>query len=180
MFVICGLGNPGQQYARTRHNVGFLFVDALASELGVRLDQVKHGGILGRASWQSADIALFKPQSYMNASGGPVSEILRFYKIPTSHLICVCDDLDQEPMAVRVRKGGGHGGNNGLRDILHTLPDDGFYRVKIGIGKPAHKSATKDWVLSSFSDAETTKLSSEVFPIVKERILQIVRQTKDS
>lgn len=179
MFVICGLGNPGNQYTHTRHNVGFLFIDAFAQELGVRLDQVKHGGVLGRCLWQNEDIVLFKPQSYMNASGGPVSEIMRFYKIPTSRLICICDDLDQEPLAVRVRKGGGHGGNNGLRDILATLPDDGFYRVKIGIGKPNHKNATKDWVLSSFSQSDQSKLHEEVFPIVKERIEQILKQAKN-
>ena len=179
MFVLCGLGNPGSQYARTRHNVGFLLVDALASECGATIDQVRHGGLATRCTWQGNDLLLFKPQSYMNASGGPVSDLLRFFKLQTSHLICVCDDLDQEPMAVRVRKGGGHGGNNGLRDLLRALPDDGFHRIKVGIGKPEHKGAAKDWVLSPFSEPEMTQLITEVYPVVKDRMAQIIRQTKD-
>jgi PTH1 family peptidyl-tRNA hydrolase len=178
MFVVCGLGNPGGQYSKTRHNVGFLFVDDLAAELGIALDQVKHGGMVGRGRWNGYELVLFKPQSYMNLSGGPVAELMRFYKLDTDHLVCVCDDLDQEPMAVRVRKGGGHGGNNGLRDLLRTLPDDAFHRIKIGIGKPAHKTATADWVLSPFKERELDQLRLEVFPIVKERLQQILRQTK--
>jgi PTH1 family peptidyl-tRNA hydrolase len=179
MFVVCGLGNPGQQYERTRHNVGFLLVDALAQEAGCSLDQFKHGGHAGRCRWNEHDLLLFKPQSYMNLSGGPVSEVLRFYKLTTSRLICICDDLDQQPLAVRVRKGGGHGGNNGLRDLLRALPDDGFHRIKIGIGKPEHKGATKDWVLSPFSATEMQEINGAVFDTVKDRIQQIIRQHKD-
>lgn len=176
MDIICGLGNPGTEYAKTRHNVGFLFVENLAAEMRLPLNQFKHGGIFGRGNWRGYDVALFQPQSYMNLSGGPVGELLRFYKLETLNLICVCDDLDQAPMAVKVRKGGGHGGNNGLRDILRTLPDDGFHRIKIGIGKPNHKSATADWVLSNFSASELDALENEVFPLAKDRLLQILKQ----
>lgn len=176
MFVVCGLGNPGHQYQQTRHNVGFLFTDYLARSMGISLDQAKHGGRYGRGMWSGYELILFQPQSFMNLSGGPVSEIMRFYKLETNRLVCICDDLDQEPMAIRVRKGGGHGGNNGLRDLLRVLPDDRFHRIKIGIGKPKHQAATKDWVLSSFSEKELSTLTESVFPTALERLLLILKQ----
>jgi PTH1 family peptidyl-tRNA hydrolase len=176
MFVVCGLGNPGPQYSKTRHNVGFLFVDYLAQEMKVPLNQMKHGGIFGRGRLGGFDLILFQPQSYMNLSGRPVLDLMQFYKLSTSSLVCICDDLDQAPMAVKARKGGGHGGNNGLRDLLATLPDDGFHRIKIGIGKPEHKGQTKDWVLGSFSESELEILHKEVFQVAKDRLFLILRQ----
>ncbi len=176
MLVVCGLGNPGDQYSKTRHNVGFLFVETLAEEMGVSLNQTKHGGLFARGRWESTELILFQPQSYMNLSGGPVSELMRFYKLETEQLVVVFDDLDQAPMSVRARKGGGHGGNNGMRDILKCLADDGFHRIKVGIGKPEHKSATKDWVLSRFTDSELLTLEQDVFPVVKDRLRAAIRQ----
>lgn len=117
-----------------------------------------------------------KPQGYMNTSGNSVQQAISFFKIAEEELIVVFDDLDQAPGAVKTRIGGGHGGHNGVRDILDKTGLDKFYRVKIGIGKPEHKSATANWVLGKFTHPEIATLENESFPIAKNRILSTMKQ----
>jgi PTH1 family peptidyl-tRNA hydrolase len=116
----------------------------------------------------------------MNVSGASVQEALAFFKVPLNKLVAVFDDLDQAPGAVRVRTGGGHGGHNGVRDILARCGGDEFHRVKIGIGKPEHKSATADYVLGRFTPAEREALEKETFPLAKTRLRELMARIAKS
>lgn len=177
MFLLVGLGNPGSQYDRTRHNVGFMLADLIASEAGTSLSQNRFHSHTARANWEGFDLFLMKPQTFMNVSGRAVQEAMAFFKVPPERLVVLCDDLDQEPGAVRTRFGGGHGGHNGLRDILATLGSEAFHRIKIGIGKPEHRSATAQWVLSRFSTHEELELEQNSFKIAKQRLKDILKRS---
>lgn len=176
MFIIVGLGNPGINYESTRHNVGFMLVDNMASESNSLISQNKFGALTTRTQWNGFDVFFMKPQGYMNLSGSSVQQAISFFKINENDLIVISDDLDQSPGAVRTRLGGGHGGHNGVRDILDKTEFNKFYRIKIGIGKPEHKNATSNWVLNKFTNSEINMLEQESFPIAKNRILEIMKQ----
>ena len=176
MFILVGLGNPGHNYENTRHNIGFMLLDQIAAESGVFLSQNRFGALTARAKWQSYDVFLMKPQEYMNLSGSSVQQALSFFKIEEEDLIVIFDDLDQPHGAVKTRLGGGHGGHNGIRDILDKTSSDKFYRVKIGIGKPEHKGATANWVLGKFTSSEMETLEKESFPLAKSRIFETMKQ----
>lgn len=175
MHLIVGLGNPGSQYDLTRHNVGFMFLDAIAEQSRLSFSQTKFQSLYAKGSWRGHEVVLLKPQTYMNLSGGPVVEAMTFFKLLPSQLVVVFDDLDQEFGAVRCRVGGGHGGHNGIRDILAKYADDKFHRVKIGIGKPVHKSATADWVLSKFTQIMLDDLYDNTFPVAMERVVALLK-----
>lgn len=175
MFLIVGLGNPGREYENTRHNAGFLFVDYIAPEIGSGPEQTRFQGLLYKGRLNNNDVILLKPQTFMNVSGSSVIECLQFFKIPIENLIVVFDDLDQEFGAVRTRVGGGHGGHNGVRDILARVTSDQFNRIKIGIGRPSHKSAVTGWVLGKLTPAETDVLNAS-FGVARERLLSIINQ----
>ena len=178
MFLLVGLGNPGPQYEATRHNVGFLLLDEIAVEARISFSSIKFRGLFGRGNWNGVDVALLKPQTFMNLSGAPVLEALQFFKLDQQQLVVVFDDLDQAHGAVKMRLGGGHGGHNGMRDILAKLPSDGFHRLKIGIDKPSHKAATADYVLGKFSEPQWNSLKEETFPTAKKRLLETLRRAK--
>lgn len=175
MFVIVGLGNPGFQYDHTPHNIGFMLLDEIASECSVTITQNRFSALTVKTTWQNHEVFLVKPQTFMNLSGESVAQVLSYFKIPVENLIVVFDDLDQEFGAVRMRFGGGHGGHNGIRSILGKISSDKFHRVKIGIGKPEHKSATASWVLSKFTNEQMNLLLDESFPKAKQRILDILK-----
>lgn len=178
MHLIVGLGNPGSQYELTRHNVGFLFLDQLADAAGVQFSQSKFNSLICRAQWKGYDLILLKPQTYMNVSGRAVLEAVQFYKLEAHNVCVVFDDLDQSPGAVRMRAGGGHGGHNGVRDILERWKSDGFFRLKIGIGKPEHKSATAGYVLGKLSSDEMQRLVTESFKTAESRLEDILKRSK--
>jgi PTH1 family peptidyl-tRNA hydrolase len=178
MRLVVGLGNPGSQYELTRHNVGFIFLDEMASSAGTQINQTKFGGLTCRINWHGHDLLLLKPQTFMNLSGASVLEAAQFYKLNPNDVIVVFDDLDQPSGAVRLRTGGGHGGHNGVRDILAKWGHDGFHRLKIGIGKPEHKSAVVGHVLGKFSDTELSELRLQTFKIAEERMLDILKRKK--
>jgi PTH1 family peptidyl-tRNA hydrolase len=175
MFLLVGLGNPGPEYEMTRHNVGFLFIDAIASESSGSSFQNKFHSLTTKVNWNGHDLVLLKPQTFMNLSGKAVQECLAFFKIKPERLIVVFDDLDQETGAVRARFGGGHGGHNGVRDILARLGTDQFHRLKVGIGKPQFKGAGADWVLGKIR-ADEERTINESFNVVRERLLGILKQ----
>lgn len=148
MFLIVGLGNPGEEYEHTRHNAGFDTIDLVAEEVGVRYWKTECGALTGKGVWRDNDLVLAKPQSFMNTSGGPVKQLMNAYGVPADHLIVVHDELDIDPGTIRVKFGGGHAGHNGLRSICDKLGTRDWFRVRIGIGRPPGRMQVVDWVLS--------------------------------
>lgn len=159
-WLIVGLGNPGPQYEMTRHNVGQLVVDVLAERRGERFTTHKAGARVAE-TWLrpgAAKLILAKPNSYMNTSGGPVSQLANFYRIDPDHIIVVHDELDIPFDSVKLKVGGGHGGHNGIRDIAKALTTPEFPRVRVGIGRPPGRQDPADWVLSPFTGEQRTAL----------------------
>ena len=148
MHLIVGLGNPGEEYAHTRHNAGFETVMKLADELGVRYWKTECGARTGACSWRGEDIVLAMPQSYMNTSGGPVKQLVFAYRVPLDQLIVIHDELDIDAGTVRVKFGGGHAGHNGLRSICDKLGSRDWLRVRVGIGRPPGRMDVANFVLS--------------------------------
>ncbi len=148
MYLIAGLGNPGERYARTRHNAGFDTIDTLADELGVRYWKTEGGSLTAKAVYRDTDIVLAKPQGFMNTSGGPIKKLMKDYGIEADHLIVIHDELDIDPAKIRVKFGGGHAGHNGLRSICDKLGTRDWFRVRIGIGRPPGRMPVSDYVLS--------------------------------
>lgn len=147
-FLIVGLGNPGDQYAGTRHNAGFWFVEQLARLAGVGLQpRSKLAAEVVRTRWSGADCVLAKPMTFMNRSGQAVRAVMDYFDIDPERMLVAYDDLDLAPGIVRLKQGGGHGGHNGLRDIFAHVSDRGFMRLRIGIGHPGHKDAVTPYVL---------------------------------
>ena len=164
-FLVIGLGNPGPAYAGTRHNAGFMVVTLLAERLGARFKPFRGAG--GRAEIVEARLAgapvvFARPQSFMNESGGPVASIARFYTVPVEQVIVVHDDLDLPFGALRLKRGGGDGGHNGLRSITVSLGGRGYLRVRLGIGRPPGRQDPADYVLRNFSTAERKDLGFHV------------------
>ena len=148
MFV--GLGNPGAKYQHNRHNVGFMIIDKLANDYGFDSWKSKSGAQIATGRIGMTKILAVKPQSFMNKSGLPVSELARFYKIENQDIYVFHDEIDLGEGRLRVKQGGGHGGHNGLRDIDRHMGKD-YWRVRIGVGRPLTKEDVHKWVLNDFS-----------------------------
>ena len=158
-WLVVGLGNPGLNYARTRHNVGFRAVDALAEKLGVKIDRARFRGLTAQASAGGEKLLLLKPQTFMNNSGLSVMDAARFYKLPPERVLVLSDDISLEVGRLRVRASGSAGGHNGIKSIIGALNSEAFPRVKIGVGaKPCPEYELADWVLSNFTASEEKRL----------------------
>ncbi|MBR1534988.1 MAG: aminoacyl-tRNA hydrolase [Ruminococcus sp.] len=158
-YLIVGLGNPGRQYENTRHNAGFIALDYLADDLGVRVNRIKFKSTVGEATVAGHRCLLMKPSTFMNLSGQAVTEAMRFYKLPPQKVIILCDDINLDVGKLRIRRKGSDGGQNGIKNIIYLSGSDEFPRVKIGIGKKPHPEYDlKDWVLSRFTDKDKTIL----------------------
>jgi PTH1 family peptidyl-tRNA hydrolase len=153
MRIVAGLGNPGSRYASHRHNVGFMMVDQLADHYGFSLWKDKFGGQLAEGRIGNSKTLLFKPQSYMNRSGLPVAELMKFYKESPDHLTVIHDEIDLTAGKIRVKMGGGHGGHNGLRDIDRHLGPN-YWRVRVGVGRSRFNADVDQHVLSDFDKAD--------------------------
>ena len=146
--LIVGLGNPGSEYLATRHNAGFWWVETLAQQWGVQLAQSRDfHGFVGCSRQQGQKIWLLEPSTFMNRSGQAVAALARFYKILPENILVVHDELDLLPGQAKLKKGGGHAGHNGLRDIHAQLGSTDYWRLRIGIGHPGDKSEVTNWVL---------------------------------
>lgn len=159
-WLIVGLGNPGPRYEATRHNVGQMVVDELAARRGVRFAQHKANARVAE-TWLrmgGAKLVLAKPNSFMNVSGGPVAGLARFYGVDADRVIVVHDELDIPFDTLRLKRGGGHGGHNGVRDVAKALDTPDFVRVRVGVGRPPGRQDPADWVLSPFGSAERQTL----------------------
>ena len=159
LTLIVGLGNPGSGYAETRHNVGFWFVDRLAEAAGARFrPESRFSGELADATLAGERVRLLKPNTFMNLSGQAVAALVRFYRFEPASILVVHDDLDLPAGEVRLKVGGGHGGHNGLRDIVARLGSRDFVRLRFGIGHPGHREGVTGHVLSKPAAEERTAL----------------------
>lgn len=160
-WLIVGLGNPGREYEKTRHNAGFRALDILAGKLGCKVDKGKFQGLYGQTDYGGKRLYLLKPQTFMNLSGRSVLQLSAYYQIPPQRILVLFDDISLEPGRIRVRSDGSAGGHNGVKSIIAELGSQDFPRVKIGVGaKPHPEQDLADWVLSSFSAAEEKALAS--------------------
>ncbi len=159
-WLIVGLGNPGKEYERTRHNCGFRAVDLLAEKLGCKIDKLKFQGLYCQASYSGIKLFLLKPQTFMNLSGRSVLQLSAYFGIPPQRIIVLFDDISLAPGRLRLRADGSAGGHNGLKSIIQELGSQEFPRVKIGVGaKPNPEYDLANWVLSTFSTLEEKAMS---------------------
>ena len=162
--LIVGLGNPGAEYEQTRHNAGALFVERLAEREGVRLAaDRKYFGLTGKFSHQGRDVRLLIPTTYMNRSGQSVAALANFFRIPPAAILVAHDELDMPPGTAKLKQGGGHGGHNGLRDIIAQLGNqNSFHRLRLGIGHPGDKHLVSGFVLGRAPRSEQEKLEASI------------------
>jgi PTH1 family peptidyl-tRNA hydrolase len=171
VWLIVGLGNPGPSYAGNRHNVGYLVADELATRMGAGFRPHKSGradvvegrlGGLGGSGVGGVRAVLARPRCYMNETGGPVSTLAKFYKVPVERIVAIHDELDIAFDTLRLKRGGGDNGHNGLRSMRASLGTGEFYRVRVGIGRPPGRQSPADFVLSDYSAAERKVLPFQV------------------
>ncbi len=159
-WLIVGLGNPGTEYTRTRHNAGFRTMDVLAETLGCKIDKAKFQGLYGQTNYNGCKLYLLKPLTYMNLSGQSVLQLSAYFHIPPQRIIVIFDDISLPPGRLRVRANGSAGGHNGIKSIIAELGSQEFPRVKIGVGAKAYpEQDLADWVLSTFSASEEKDLA---------------------
>lgn len=159
--VIVGLGNPGPKYAYTRHNIGFLTIDAISAELNVEVNQAKFKSLIGETSRNGHKVLLVKPMTFMNLSGEALREIVHFYKLPIDNLLVIYDDLDLPHGSVKLRFKGGSAGHNGLKSIIQHLGTEEFKRIKMGIGRPKDGQVV-DYVLGRFAPDEMASINQAI------------------
>ena len=159
-WLIVGLGNPGKEYERTRHNCGFRAIDVLAQKLGCKVDKSKFQGLYGQANYNGTKLLLLKPLTYMNLSGRSVLQLSAWFHVPPQRIIVLFDDISLEPGRLRIRADGSAGGHNGIKSIISEIGSQAFPRVKIGVGGKAHPEQNlADHVLSTFSAQEEKALA---------------------
>ena len=162
-WLIVGLGNPGREYEKTRHNAGWRAIDRIAEKLNCKIDKAKFQGLYGQTTYAGEKVFLLKPQTYMNLSGRSVLQLSAFFKVPPARIIVLFDDISLEPGRLRLRKDGSAGGHNGIKSIIQELGSQDFPRVKIGVGaKPHPEFDLADWVLSTFSAQEEKLLAPAI------------------
>ena len=173
-YIVVGLGTPGEKYANTRHNAGFLSIDYIAEKKGVRVDRAKFKSFTATVDIVGKGVLLMKPQTFMNLSGEAVGQAARFYKLGADRIIVISDDISLDVGRLRVRRKGSAGGHNGLKSINEHLGTDAYPRVKVGVGEKPHPDfELADWVLSSFDKTELQKLA-QIYPTVLSGIEKIV------
>ncbi|MCI8510574.1 MAG: aminoacyl-tRNA hydrolase [Lachnospiraceae bacterium] len=160
MYIIVGLGNPGKEYENTRHNVGFMALDALADQLGADVSERKHKALCGRAVIGGEKVILLKPQTYMNASGESLRAAADYYKLPPERVLVIYDDISLEPGQLRIRAKGSAGGHNGVKSIIAHLGTQEFLRIKIGVGAKPPRMDLAAYVLSHLGQGERETLEN--------------------
>lgn len=162
MKIIIGLGNPGKQYEKTRHNIGFEVIDDLSRAWGIELNQAKHKGLYGVGHVNGERVLLLKPLTYMNLSGESISAVMNFFKVEVDDIVILYDDLDMPVGKVRLRQKGSAGGHNGIKSTIAHLGTQEFNRIRIGIGRPEGQRAITDYVLGRFTAEEWTTMDSAI------------------
>ena len=160
-WLIVGLGNPGKEYEKTRHNAGWRAIDILADKLGCKIDKAKFQGLYGQTKYAGGKLFLLKPLTYMNLSGRSILQLSAYFHVPPQRIIVLFDDISLEPGRLRIRSDGSAGGHNGIKSIIAELGSQDFPRVKIGVGAKAHSEQDlADWVLSGMSASDEKALVS--------------------
>ena len=172
MILIVGLGNPGKQYEKTRHNIGFDVIDYMANKYNIDVNREKFKGICGEGFIENKKVILLKPLTYMNLSGESIREFANFYKLEDDEIIVVYDDISLDIGRLRIREKGSAGGHNGIKSIIKNLGGDKFPRVKVGVGQP--KDNLVNHVLGKFSKEDREHIE-KVIPVVSDAIVEIVK-----
>ena len=154
VYLIAGLGNPGREHRKNRHNIGFMVVDQVAKKMGISLSRMQSRAMLGQGFWEGRKVILVKPLTFMNLSGQAICSLLKFYKVPAANLMVVHDDIDLSTGTLRLRPGGGSAGQKGVASIIERLGDSNFARLRFGVGRPPGRMEAADYVLHDFDAAE--------------------------
>ena len=173
MKFIIGLGNPGEEYSGTKHNMGFSVVKELAKNCGIRMNKKMHFSLLGRGKISGEDVTLVLPQTYMNLSGNAVGELIRREVKDLKDVIVVCDDINLELGKIRMKKSGSSGGQKGLESIMHTIGTDDFPRLRVGIATQVHRGDITDYVLSPFRHKELRNVAHSI-SLAKDALISAV------
>ena len=178
-YIVAGLGNIGKQYEKTRHNIGFLAIDKIAVDVGVKIDRAKFHATVAEANIGGVRVLLMKPTTLMNNSGVAIGEAAAFYKIPPERVIVLHDEISFDPGIIRIRRKGSAGGHNGLKSIIAHLASEDFPRVKIGVGqKPHPEFDLVDWVLGVFPVSDLDKISAR-FSDISSAVTEIIKGNID-
>ncbi|MBE6929788.1 MAG: aminoacyl-tRNA hydrolase [Ruminococcaceae bacterium] len=162
-WIVAGLGNPGAQYEKTRHNIGFRTIDELARRTNTRVDRLRFKALTAECTIGDTRVLLLKPQTFMNASGEAIREAMDWYKLDTAHLLVIYDDISLVPGRLRIRQTGSAGGHNGIKSIIQHSPDSNFPRIKVGVGSPPHPDYDlADWVLGTFSEEDNRAVEDAI------------------
>ena len=175
MFIIAGLGNPGKEYENTRHNAGFMVLDALADRLGADVSEKKHKALCGKAVIEGQKVMLIKPQTYMNSSGESIRAAADYYKVAPEEILVIYDDISLAPGQLRVRAKGSAGGHNGIKSIIAHLGTQEFPRVRVGVGEKPPRMDLADYVLGHFSQGER-KIMDEAVKEAAEAVIEAVTE----
>ena len=179
MYLIVGLGNPEQDYSKTRHNMGFNVINALSEKYDIPVTKSKFKGLVGSGIIENEKVLLLKPQTFMNLSGESIIETMNFYKIEPADIIIIYDDVDIEPGQIRIRKFGSAGTHNGMKSVVQCLGTEDFCRIRIGIGKPDSTTDMITYVIGYISPEEQEQLKDGV-KIAKEAVVEILKNGVDS
>ena len=173
-YILVGLGNPGKEYERTRHNAGFMAIDYISGRCGARIDRAKFSALVGETTINGKRVILMKPQTFMNSSGEAVAAAAKFYKIAPENIIVISDDVSLDVGRVRVRRKGSHGGQKGLKSIQECLGTENYQRIKIGVGaKPHPDYDMAAWVLSTFEPKDIEAIS-ENYPRIYDGLCKML------
>lgn len=179
MYLIIGLGNPEEEYRKTRHNMGFNTINKIAEQYGIKVNKSKFQGLYESAIIEGKKVMLIKPQTYMNLSGECIKQFVDFYKIPNEDILVIYDDMDIEPGKIKIRKKGGAGGHNGMKSIIKMLGTEEFARIRTGIGRPEHSGDDINYVIGAIPEEEIPKLQEGVEK-AKEAVIEILKNGIDS
>ncbi|MDY5731430.1 MAG: aminoacyl-tRNA hydrolase [Eubacteriales bacterium] len=179
MFIIVGLGNYGSKYEHTRHNVGFDVLDIIAQKQNIEIKKNKCKCLLGEGIINGQKVVLAKPQTYMNLSGQAIVELMQWYKVSSSEILIIYDDIDIPFASVRYRINGSAGTHNGMRNILELAPDDHFPRLRVGVGRPPQHFDLANWVLSGYQSKEERAKIFEAYMLAADTAIAHVGATAD-
>jgi PTH1 family peptidyl-tRNA hydrolase len=177
-YLVAGLGNPGREYRKSRHNVGFMVMDVVSQALSVKLTRVQSRAVVGNGLYAGRKVILAKPVTFMNLSGQAVGSLVNYYKIPLAHLLVINDDLDLPLGTIRLRPGGGSAGQKGMASIIERLGTQDFPRLRVGIGRPPGKMETVDYVLQEFPKGDQ-ELLQQVLDCARQAVCTFITDGLD-